>query len=126
MAAGGPNAEHLEAVAEVRRSHPAGPTLLAERERPGDAAIAGVEAAPRGRLGHLAEDLVADDAALRHTVVEVALEDVQVGPADADALDPQQGLAGRRRGRRHRPGRERSGALIECGAHPGRFYRARA
>ena len=86
-ATGQVDAEHLEAVAEVRRAHPAGPAGSADRERLDDDAVAGLEAAASRRLGDLAEGLVADDATLRHAVVEVALEDVEIGAADADALD---------------------------------------
>src|SRR5437773_5887292 len=71
------------------------------------------------RLGDLAERLVADDAALRHAMVEVALEDMEVRPADADALDPEQGLAGPWRGGCQGPGRERPRALVEGRSHPG-------
>src|SRR5215813_3496003 len=84
------HAEDLEAVADVGRAHPARAAFAAEPERLDDHAVARSEPAGRGRLGDLGEGLVADDAALRHAVVEMALIDVQIGAADADAPDAEQ------------------------------------
>src|SRR5207247_101154 len=117
------HAEHLEAVAEVRGAEPAGPAAPAELERLDDDAVTGREAASCGRLGDLAEGLVADDAALRHAVVEVALEDVEVGPADADALDSQQGLPGPRRGGGGVAGRTRAAPRFKRGPHARESHR---
>ena len=110
------HADDLERIAEVGGAHPAGAAGSAEREWLEDNTVAGREAARRGRLDDLGERLVADHAALRHAMVEVALEDVQIGAADADAADSQEGLG--RPGRRERRLADREGprSLIERGA----------
>ena len=45
------------------------------------------------RLGDLGEGLVPDDAALGHALIQVSLEDVEIGAADAHALHLEHGLA---------------------------------
>ena len=107
------HAEDLEAVAEVGRAHAAGAARAAEPERLDDDAVARRDARPGRRLDDLAERLVADHAAPRHAVVEVTLIDVQVGPADPDALDAQERLARLRDRDRRRAGREGARTLIE-------------
>ena len=87
------DAEHLEAVAQVARAHAAGAARPARHDGLDDHAIARAEAAGRRRLGDLGEGLVADDPAARDAMVEMALEDVQVGAADPDAAHAQQRLA---------------------------------
>ena len=48
---------------------------------------------PRRRLGDLGKGLVPDDPALGHALIQVSLEDVEIGAADAHALHLEHGLA---------------------------------
>src|SRR5262249_8862538 len=76
-AAGKLAATHLQAIAEIRGAHPARSARPAELDRLDDHAITLPEAAPRGRLRHFREGLVADDATPWNAVVEMSLVDVQ-------------------------------------------------
>ena len=109
--------EHLELVAEKARAHLAGPAGAAEAQGLHDDSVALGEAALCRSLRDFREGLVADDAALGHAVVEVALEDVQVRPADADPLDVQERFARARARLRRRPRPEPAGSFVERRAH---------
>ncbi len=113
------HAEHAQAIAEIGRAHAAGAAGAAHAQRLHHHALARAEARGARRLGDLGQRLVADDAAARDAVVEVALEDVQIGAADADAPHAQQRLAGRRL-------RHRRGADAELPRRPRRMTRASA
>src|SRR5688572_16898318 len=84
-----------------------------------DHAVAGSEAAARRGVHDLGERLVSDHTAARHTVVEMALEDVKVGAANADAPDAEECFAGGRLRYRHRSRGEPPRAFIERRPHRG-------
>jgi hypothetical protein len=109
--------ENLQAIAEVLGAHPACAAHAARDHGLDDNAITLPEAARGRRLRHFGKGLVTDDAAFGHTMIEVALEDVKVRAADADATHAQQCLA--LLGHRHRRGRgsERPVAVIVRRSH---------
>src|SRR6266542_50737 len=106
------DAEDLEAVAEVRGPHHAGPAAAAERYGLDDHAIALAEG-PAGRLDDLGEGLVTDDPAPGHAMIEMPLEDMQVGPADPHTPHAEQGVVGPRRRHRHGPRGEPPRSLVD-------------
>ena len=111
------HAVDLEAIAEVVAAHPAGAALAAGVDGLDHHAIPRPEAAARRRLHHLREGLVPDDAALGDAVIEMALEDVQVGAADAGASHSEERLVGGARRARDGAGAERAGAFVEGSPH---------
>ena len=111
--AGDIHAQHLQVVAEVGRTHPAGAARAAELDGLDDHAVAFHEAADAGARHDLGEGLVADDPAARHAVIEVPLEDVEIGTADADPAHPQERFAVGRLRHRHGAGLELRLPLIE-------------
>src|SRR5437763_8830258 len=128
-AAGQVDAEHLELIAEIRRAHPTRAARAAAHDWLDHDPVAGGEPAVLRRLDDLGERLVADDAAARNAVVEMALEDVEIGAADADPAHPQKRLAAGRRGYGDAARREPSGPLVEgrthgLGRHVARVARA--
>jgi hypothetical protein len=76
--AGHVDATHLQLLAEVGGAHAARTTAPARHHGIDHHAITGLEATGRRRFHDLGERLVPDHAALRHAVIEVALEDVEV------------------------------------------------
>src|SRR5262249_1650976 len=96
----------FEAIAKVVTAHLARAALATRMDRLHHHPIARLEARTRRRLHHLRESLVADDAALRNAMIEMALEDVEIGAADAGAADAEQGLVWRALGPRDRAGAE--------------------
>ncbi len=90
------DAEHLEVVAKIVGADATRAAGAAEKNRLDHHAIAFGEAGSGGRLRDVGEDLMTDDAVLRHTMIEMPLEDVQVAAADAHAPHAEQRFAGRR------------------------------
>src|SRR6185436_15820211 len=113
--------EHLERVAEVGRAAAARAAGAAHAQRLHHDPVARREARRARRLGHVGQRLVADGAAAGHAVIEMPLEDVQIGAADADAPHPQQRLVAA--GLRHLRGAdaEAAGALVEGRPHQPRL-----
>ena len=114
------DAQDLEVVADVVGADAARAARPAEPDGLHHDAVARRDAAAGRRLDDLGERLVADDPAVRDPVVEVALEDVEVGPADADAQHAEEGLAGAGGGDRRLARGEGPRALVEDRAHRAR------
>src|SRR5439155_398226 len=87
--------------------------------------VAGDETAVLRRLHDLGERLVTDDAAARDAVVEVALEDVEIGATDAHATHAQQRLAACRRRHGDGAGREPPRPVVKGRAHGRRSHLAK-
>src|SRR4029453_9355025 len=79
------DAKDLEVIADVVGADTARPARPAEADGFDHDAIAGRYAAASRRLHDLGERFVANDPAVRDPVVEVPLEDVEAGSADAAA-----------------------------------------
>src|SRR5437667_400531 len=90
-----------------------------------DDTVAGDETAVLRRLHDLGERLVTDDAAARDAVVEVALEDVEIGATDAHATHAQQRLAACRRRHGDGAGREPPRPVVKGRAHGRRSHVAK-
>src|SRR5262249_2817419 len=110
----------LEVVAEVAGTDPARATRPAGSHGVHHDANAGLEDAAGRGLDDLGEGLVADDAAPRDSIVEVPLEDVQVGPADADPERAKERFARPGDGDRGLAWGEGPRALVEHRAHRAR------
>ena len=93
-AAVGVDAEHLEVLAAIDAAAPAGEAILAVDVGLDGAAVAGLDVGDAGAdLDDLDAKFVAGDAriAVEGHLAEIAAD---VGAADADAMDPDQDVAG--------------------------------
>ena len=107
------DAEDLEPCAAVAPAAPAGDAPSAFHVGLEGAAVAGPQArATRGRLEQLHAQLVAEDARVGEKRL-VALDRVEIGAADADPPDADQGLLGSERPRRRTVGGDEPARLLE-------------
>ena len=95
-AAVGVDAEDLEILAAVVSSQPAHAAAAAAQVRLNGAAVAAMQAVAAGRhVEDFRAQLMAEDSGIAEKRL-LAIEGVQIGAADADAVDAHQGFTGRR------------------------------